>query len=101
MLQEDDGLTFDAADGNLVRTEFNFVRNGDRTLLEARPTGKGFDGFAREEFEVIWHTARGEVRATVQESGNGFSILGTETEASSVIVPVLIKPKKKWFWQKG
>jgi alpha-glucosidase len=101
MLQEDDGLTFDAADGKLVRTEFNFVRNGDRTLLEARPTGKGFDGFAREEFEVIWHTARGEVRATVQESENGFSIFGTETDNSSSLVAVLIKPEKKRFWQKG
>jgi alpha-glucosidase len=74
MLQEDDGLTFDAADGKLVRTEFNFVRNGDRTLLEARPTGKGFEGFAREEFEVVWHTARGEVRVTIANSGDDFEL---------------------------
>jgi alpha-glucosidase len=74
MLQEDDGLTFDAADGNLVRTEFNFVRNGDRTVLEARATGKSFDGFAREEFEIIWHTTAGEVRAQVANSGEDFEL---------------------------
>ena len=101
MLQEDDGLTFDAADGKLVRTEFNFVRNGNRTLLEARSTGKKFDGFAREEFEVIWHTARDRVSATFKDSGGGFSIFGSENDETSNLVAVLIKPKKKWFWQKG
>jgi len=100
MLQEDDGLTFDAAGGKLVRTEFGFVRNGDRTLLEGRSTGDKFEGFAREEFEIVWHTARGEVRVTVEDSGNGFSIFGTETETTSVLVPVKITPEKKPFWKK-
>jgi alpha-glucosidase len=101
MLQEDDGLTFDAADGKLVRTEFRLVRNGDRTLLEGRSTGKKFEGFARESFDIVWHTARGVTETNVSDSGDGFSIFGSETADGSTLVAVRITPKKKWFGKKA
>ena len=99
-LQEDDGLTFEALDGKKLRTEFTLVRNGERTLLEARTTGEGFDAFARTEFEVFWHTARGFEQVTVSESGEGFSIFGTEHADGSALVVVNIKPEKKLFGRK-
>jgi alpha-glucosidase len=101
MLQEDDGLTFDAADGKLVRTELRLVRNGDRTLLEGRSTGKKFDGFARESFDIVWHTARGVTETNVSDRGNGFSIFGSESADGSTLVAVSITPKKKWFGKKA
>jgi len=101
MLQEDDGLTFDAADGKLVRTELRLVRNGERTLLEGRSTGKKFDGFARESFDIIWHTARGVTQTNVSDRGDGFSIFGSESADGSSLVAVSITPKKKWFGKKG
>jgi len=56
-LQEDDGLTFAAAEGALVRTELTLSRKGDTVELSALASGDGFDGFAREEFVVVVHGA--------------------------------------------
>ncbi len=95
MLQEDDGVTLDAERNKLVRTMLRLSRNGDRTLLEARVFGDGFEGFAREAFEVFWHTSRGTIQVTVQDSGEGFSIFGTEHAEGSSLMVVNIKAKKK------
>ncbi|MFM2184821.1 MAG: hypothetical protein RIS55_469 [Actinomycetota bacterium] len=95
MLQEDDGLTFDADRGKFVRTVMNFTRNGGRSLLEARVFGDGYEGFAREEFEVFWHTCRGTQQVTVEDSGQGFSVFGKEDAEGSALMVVNIKGKKK------
>jgi hypothetical protein len=95
LLQEDDGLTFDSLKGGHLRTEFKLVRAGDRSLLEANTTGKGFGEFAREEFELVWHTARGNTSTTFENEGEGFSIFGTESAEGSALVVVTHKQKKR------
>jgi alpha-glucosidase len=95
LLQEDDGLTFDSLDGKHVRTEFKVVRAADRSLLEANTTGKGFSAFAREGFDLVWHTARGVTRSSFENNGEGFSVFGTELAEGSALVVVSQKPKKK------
>jgi alpha-glucosidase len=95
LLQEDDGLTFDSLKGGHLRTEFKLVRAGDRSLLEANTTGKGFGQFAREEFELVWHTARGNTSTTFENQGEGFSIFGTELAEGSGLVVVTHKQKKR------
>ncbi len=95
MLQEDDGLTFDADRGKFVRTVMRLARKGDRTLLEAKVFGDGYEGFAREEFEVFWHTCRGSRQVTVEDSGQGFSVFGKEAAEGSALMVVNIKAKKK------
>ena len=95
MLQEDDGLTFDADRGKFVRTVMNFTRNGGRSLLEARVFGDGYEGFAREEFEVFWHTCRGTQQVTVEDSGQGFSVFGKEDAEGSALMVVTHKQKKR------
>jgi hypothetical protein len=37
----------------------------------------------------------------VIDSGDGFSIFGSETPDGSTLVAVSITPKKKWFGKKG
>jgi alpha-glucosidase len=100
MLQEDDGLTFDADQNKFVRTVMRLTRKGDRTLLEARVFGDGYEGFARTQFEVFWHTCRGVDQFTVDDSGQGFSVFGTEHAEGSNLMVVNIKSKKKWFGRK-
>ena len=80
-LEEDDGLTYAALEDNRVRSSFTLTRNGDSVTLAGKSTGKGFDGFARREFAVVWHVAEGSslahqngTRTLVANSGEDFSI---------------------------
>ncbi|MFE4078163.1 TIM-barrel domain-containing protein [Paenarthrobacter sp. YIM B13468] len=86
-LQEDDGLTFAANDGGRVRTGFTLTRSGTRLTLLAEASGDGFDGFARQQFDVVVHGAEPEAatldgapvsvhgsRITVPNTGQGFTV---------------------------
>ena len=75
-IQEDDGLTNLALEGKRIRTTFNVTRNGKSVVLSASSTGKGFEEFARESFEIVWHTADrlNGTRALIGNSGEAFSI---------------------------
>ena len=75
-LQEDDGLTYAALEDNRVRTRIRVVRNGKDVSVSGRTTGKGFAGFARKQFEIVWHTTdeRNGTRQIVANSGEDFSI---------------------------
>jgi alpha-glucosidase len=75
-LQEDDGLTYAALSNNRVRTEFMLKREGELVTLSATSQGNGFDGFARTEFEIVWHTddSRNLTRRTIANSGEDFSV---------------------------
>jgi alpha-glucosidase len=57
-MQEDDGLTFAAAEGARYRTSFEVTRTGDRIRLRADVEGDGYPEFARQAFHVIVHGAR-------------------------------------------
>jgi hypothetical protein len=52
------------------------TRNGKSVVLSASSTGKGFEEFARESFEIVWHTADrlNGTRALIGNSGEAFSI---------------------------
>jgi alpha-glucosidase len=75
-LQEDDGLTYAALEDNRVRTSIRVVKNGKDVSVSGRVTGKGFAGFARKQFEIVWHTTdeRNGTRQIVANSGEDFSI---------------------------
>jgi alpha-glucosidase len=75
-LQEDDGLTYAALGDNRVRTEFMLKRDGELVTLSASSKGNGFDGFARTEFEIVWHTddSRNLTRQTIANNGEDFSV---------------------------
>jgi alpha-glucosidase len=57
-MQEDDGLTFAAAEGARYRTSFEVTRTGDRIRLRADVEGDGYPEFARQAFHIIVHGAR-------------------------------------------
>jgi alpha-glucosidase len=57
LLQEDDGLTTAALDGQRYRTAFRVTRRADNVGLEATVDGHGYPEFARETFELIVHGA--------------------------------------------
>jgi alpha-glucosidase len=73
-VQEDDGLTFDALTGKLVRTEFAVTRAGNAVTLKAVSTGAGFAGFDRVGYEIVWHTPAGERRESVASSTGTFEV---------------------------
>ena len=75
-LQEDDGLTYAALEDNRVRTSIRVVKNGKEVSVSGRVSGKGFAGFARKQFEIVWHTTdeRNGTRQIVANSGEDFSI---------------------------
>ena len=74
MLQEDDGLTFGALAGAKLVTNFVLERSGDSVKLTATTSGDKFAGFARERFEIVWHTAEGVTRTSIANSGEGFAL---------------------------
>lgn len=57
LLQEDDGLTTDAADGACYRTTFAVTRRGSTVTVVARTEGAGYPAFARTEFRLVIHGA--------------------------------------------
>ncbi len=57
LLQEDDGLTYAAADGGRVRTAFVVGRDGDAVTLSAEVEGDGYPEFARGAFHLVVHGA--------------------------------------------
>jgi alpha-glucosidase len=58
LLQEDDGLTFDALQGARYRTTFQVTRTGNHLTLRADVQGNGYPAFAREQFHLIVHGAQ-------------------------------------------
>ncbi len=100
LLQEDDGLTFEANEGKRLRTEFKLLRGNGKTFFSAEKSGDGFDGFAREEVELIWHTPRGVQSVTKPNHGESFSVFATDGDPEDTLVFVDVepeKPKKNWF----
>ena len=57
LLQEDDGVSFAAADGARIRTSFTVTRDGSRVSLEGRVDGSGYPELARTAFHLIVHGA--------------------------------------------
>jgi alpha-glucosidase len=74
MLQEDDGLTFGALAGAKLVTNFVLERSGESVKLSATTSGDKFAGFARERFEIVWHTAEGVTRSSIANAGVGFEV---------------------------
>ena len=100
LLQEDDGLTFEANEGNRLRTEFKVLRGNGKTFFSAEALGKGFAGFAREEIELVWHTPRGVQSVTKRNQGESFRVFAADGDPEDTLVFVDIEtetPKKKWF----
>lgn len=56
-LQEDDGLTFAAADGARYRTTLTVTRVGSRVTVAADVAGDGYPEHARETVHVVLHGA--------------------------------------------
>jgi len=56
-LQEDDGLTFAAADAARYRTTLTLTRAGGRVRIRGEVSGEGFPEFAREAFRLVVHGA--------------------------------------------
>ncbi len=75
-LQEDDGLTYAALEDHRVRTSIRLVRSADSVTVSGKVSGKGFAGFARREFVIVWHTAdyRNGSRLVLENSGTGFEV---------------------------
>ena len=71
-VQEDDGLTFDALAGKLVRTTFAVTRAGSALTLKAASTGAGFAGFDRVGYDIVWHTPAGERRESIASTEGNF-----------------------------
>jgi alpha-glucosidase len=57
VLQEDDGLTFAAAQGRCYRTMLTVQRSGNRVTVQADVEGDGYAEFVREEFRLVVHGA--------------------------------------------
>ena len=72
MLQEDDGLTFDALHGSRYRTSFIATRAGTELTLNAEASGNGYPEFARDRFLLILHGAAPE-----EARLDGTMIIGT------------------------
>jgi alpha-glucosidase len=72
-LQEDDGLTFDAADGARYRTTLTLTRNGSALTLSGSVDGQGYPEFAREAFRVVVHGAPVEP-ALLPNAGTDFAV---------------------------
>lgn len=81
LLQEDDGVTFDALDGTCLRTTFELTREGSRLTLRADVEGDGYPEHAREGFSLVVHGAGPEVvrldGREVQRSGGRFWLPNT------------------------
>ncbi len=100
LLREDDGITFEANEGKHLRTVFKVLRGNGKTVFSAEKSGDGFDGFAREEVELVWHTPRGVQSVTRPNHGESFSVFATDGDPEDTLVFVDIEtetPKKKWF----
>ena len=97
LLQEDDGLTFEAVEGKRIRTEFTVIHGNGKTYFSAITSGKGFEGFAREEVEVVWHTSRGVQTLTTPNKGEGFALFGSDDQGTLVRVDIKPGKPKKWF----
>jgi alpha-glucosidase len=67
LLQEDDGLTTAALDGQRYRTAFRVTRRADNVELEAAVDGHGYPEFARETFQLVVH---GATPRTMSVNGN-------------------------------
>jgi alpha-glucosidase len=57
LLQEDDGLTFDALRGARYHTTFEVTRRANRVRVEAEVEGDGYPEFARKAFHLVVHGA--------------------------------------------
>jgi alpha-glucosidase len=66
LLQEDDGLTFDALHGARYRTTFDVTRRGNRITLRAQVEGEGYPEFSRTAFHLV---VRGAAPDTVRLEG--------------------------------
>lgn len=87
LLQEDDGLTFAAQEGSRYRTTLEVTRAGGRLTVRGDVDGAGYEGFAREDFDLVVHGATPEAvevdgvrvpvsagRLTLPNRGTSFSI---------------------------
>lgn len=79
LLQEDDGLTFAANDGDRLRTSFTASRSGHIVTLHARATGSGFPESLRQAFLLLIH---GASPRTVRIDGETVEVGRTDGRAS-------------------
>lgn len=97
--QEDDGLTFDAIDGKKLTSEIVLRRSGSRAVLHVNTKGTKFEGFAREQFEIVWRTSKRVENIVINDAGSGVALFADEEKGSSVGVEIS-QPKKGWFKKK-
>jgi alpha-glucosidase len=69
LLQEDDGLTTAALDGQRYRTAFHVTRRAGNVEVEATVDGHGYPEFARDAFELVVH---GATPRAMSVNGNRF-----------------------------
>ncbi len=89
-LQEDDGLTYAAADGARVRTVFSVTREGSQVTLTADVDGDGYAEFARVSFRLVVHGADPEAvkvdGVDVARRAGGF-VVGNTGEGLTARIP--------------
>ena len=96
-LSEDDGLTFEALEGHRLETRFEMYTDTYDPIVIADTIGKGFKGWAREQFDVRWHTEHGVGHLTVRDGGRGFCMV---RDADAEGVSISYETFKKPFWGK-
>ena len=76
LMQEDDGLTFGALNGECVRTEITLTRSGNTLRIQGSVQGTGFPEFARENLIITLIGAATEsgARLIVPNRGEDFDL---------------------------
>jgi alpha-glucosidase len=88
LLQEDDGLTTAALDGQRYRTAFHVTRRADDVEVEATVDGHGYPEFARDTFHLVLH---GATPRTVSVNGNPVGSQGGRAVIPNTGEPFTVK----------
>jgi alpha-glucosidase len=88
LLQEDDGLTTAALDGQRYRTAFHVTRRAGDVEVRATVDGHGYSEFARDTFELVVH---GGTPRTVSVNGNPFVSQGGRVVIPNTGEPFTVK----------
>ena len=88
LLQEDDGLTTAALDGQRYRTAFHVTRRAGNVELQATVDGHGYPEFARDTFQLVLHGPRPR---TVSVNGNPVTSPGGRVVIPNTGEPFMVK----------
>ena len=88
LLQEDDGLTTAALDGQRYRTAFHVTRRADNVEVQATVEGDGYPEFARDTFQLVVH---GASPRTMSVNGNPVDSQGGRVVIPNTGEPFMVK----------